>query len=146
MGSSKRLKNRYSKRGPSTYRLYVADAHAFASYLIDELPEEANAVFKGAEREECEIFVPSIAIAELIHVFEKTGCEVKIWEMFDKMDIYPSFSICPLDERILKAIPEVKLAELHDRIIVGTSIVLKAEGMITKDREIRKSNLVKTIW
>lgn len=126
--------------------LYVSDAHAFARYLIDELPDDVDTIFENAERQKCKIFIPSIAIAELIHVFERTRSELKIWEMFDKIDIYPSFSIHPLDEKILKIIPDVKLTELHDRIIVATSVAMKAEGLITKDTEIRKSELVKTIW
>jgi len=126
--------------------VYVADAHAFAGYLIDELPHKADTIFKEAERQKCEIFVPSIALAELIYVFERTESDLKIWEMFDKITLYPSFSIYPLDEGILRIIPDVKLAELHDRIIVGTSIAIKADGLITKDEEIKKSELVKTVW
>ena len=126
--------------------LYVADAHTFARYLIDELPKEADAVFEKAEREKSNIVIPAIAIAELIYVFERTRSESKIWKMFEKIDTYPSFSIHPLDEKVLKIIPDVKLRELHDRIIVATYIATKAEGLITKDEEIRKSGLVKTIW
>lgn len=126
--------------------LYVADAHTFARYLINELPKEADAVFEKAEREKSNIVIPAIAIAELIYVFERTRSESKIWEMFEKIDICPSFSIYSLDEKVLKIIPDVKLRELHDRIIVATYIAMKAEGLITKDEEIRKSGLVKTIW
>jgi len=126
--------------------VYVADAHAFARYLIDELPKGADAIFDRAERQECRICVPSIAIAELIYVFERTKTEPRIEEMFNKIDIYPSFLIHPLDERVLKIIPHVKLKDLHDRIIVGTSIAIRADGLITKDKDIKKSRLVKTIW
>lgn len=126
--------------------VYVVDAHAFAGYLVDELPRRANAILKDAEEQKCEIFVPAIAMAELIYVFERTGSEHRIWEMFDKIGLYPSFSIHPLDERVLNTIPDVELTELHDRIIVGTSVVLKADGLITKDKEIKKSGLVETIW
>jgi len=126
--------------------LYIADAHAFARYLINELPKEADAIFEKAEREKSNIVIPAIAIAELIHVFERTRSESRIWEIFEKIDIYPSFSIHSLDEKVLKIIPEVKLRELHDRIIVATYIATKAEGLITKDENIRKSGLVKTIW
>lgn len=126
--------------------LYVADAHAFARYLTDELPKGADAIFERAERQEFKIFIPSIAIAELIYVFERTKSEPKIGEMFNKIDIYPSFLIHPLDEKILRIIPVVKLKDLHDRIIVGTSMATKADGLITKDEDIKKSGLVKTIW
>jgi len=90
--------------------------------------------------------IPSIAIAELIHLFERTGKREKIWEMFDKLGMYPTFSIHPLDEEVLRKIPEVELAELHDRIVVGTYLLLKADGLITKDKEIRNSGLVEVIW
>jgi len=126
--------------------LYIADAHAFARYLVDELPREADAVFEDAERQKCKVIIPSIAIAELIYVFEGTGSEPGIWEMFDKIDLYPCFSIHPLDERILKIIPDVKLTELHDRIIVATAIAIGTKKLVTKDEEIRKSRIVETIW
>lgn len=126
--------------------LYVADAHAFAYYLVDDLPGEANSVFEKAERQGCNIIIPSIAVAELIYAFEKTKSQPKIWEMFDKIDIYPSFSIHPLDEDILKIIPNIKLTDLHDRIIVGTCIATESEGLVTEDEEIRRSGLVKTVW
>lgn len=125
---------------------YVADTHAFARYLTDDLPEKADTIFKRAEKQESVILIPAIAIAELIYVFEKTRSEPKLWEMFDKIDLYPSFSIHPLNEEILKIIPDIKLKELHDRIIVATCIAVKAEGLITKDENIRKSKLVNTIW
>jgi len=126
--------------------LYIADAHAFAHYLVDDLPREADAVFEDAEKQKCNVIIPSIAIAELIYIFERTGSEPEIWEMFDKIDLYPCFSIHPLDERILKIIPDVKLAELHDRIIVATAIATGTKRLITKDEEIRKSKIVETIW
>lgn len=126
--------------------LYVADAHAFACYLVDKLPNEADTIFANAESQKCRISIPSIAIAELIYVFERTESEPRIWEMFDKIDLYPCFLIHPLDERILKTIPDIKLTELHDRIIVATAIKVEAEKLITKDEEITKSGLVETIW
>jgi predicted nucleic acid-binding protein len=125
---------------------YVMDAHAFARYLTNDLPKEADAILEKAEKQKSSIVIPAIAIAELIYVFERTKSETKIWEMFDKIDIYPSFFIHPLDEEVLKIIPDVRLSELRDRIIVATCIAVKAEGLITKDEEIKKSKLVKTIW
>jgi predicted nucleic acid-binding protein len=126
--------------------LYVADTHAFARYLTNSLPEKVDRIFKMAEQEKTHILIPAIAVAELIYVFEKTESEHKLWEMFDKIDIYPSFYIHPLDERVLKIVPDISLKELHNRIIVATCILIKAKGLITKDKDIRESNLVETIW
>ena len=127
-------------------RVYVADAHALAYYLVDRLPRESDKVFREAESHSCEIVIPSIAVAELIYLFEKTGTKNRIWELFEKIDSYPSFRISPLDEELLKVILEIDLPDLHDRIIVGTCRLLKADGLITRDASIKSSGLVKTIW
>jgi predicted nucleic acid-binding protein len=79
-------------------------------------------------------------------VYEKAKLVSKIWEMFEKLDVYPSFTTNPLDEPLLKIIPDIKLAKLHDRIIVATCIYTKAKALLTKDEEIRSSKLVRTIY
>jgi len=113
---------------------------------MDTLPSKADKIFKESETEECKILVPSIALAELIYVFEKTDKTSKIWDMFDKLDVNPSIKVQPLDEEVLKLVPDVKLKELHDRIIVATCILVKAKQLITKDEEIVKAEIVSTVW
>lgn len=125
---------------------YVADSHILGAYLLDELPEGSDRIFEEVENEKATLIIPSIVIAELIYVYEKARLASKIWEMFEKLDAYPSFTIHPLDEPLLKIIPDIKLAELHDRIIVATCIYTKAKALMTKDQEIRSSNLVPTIY
>ena len=53
-----------------------------------------------------------------------------------------SFSI---DFSITKLVPSIKLSELHDRIIVATVKYYDAV-LLTRDREIIESKLVKTEW
>lgn len=127
-------------------QVYVADTHALAYYLADQLPEDADSIFQRAERERCSMVIPSIAVAELIYVFEQAEGGSKIWEMFDNVEMYPSFSITPLDQEVLRTVPEVKLTELHDRIIVGTAVKLEATALITKDTEITEAKMIDTIW
>lgn len=127
-------------------RKYTADTHAFAYYLADKLPESADLIFREAERGLCTIFLPSIAVVELIYVFEATRSENKIWKMFEKINLTPSFSIYPLDESVLRKLPDTHIPELHDRIIVATSLLLEVNAVVTKDRQIKKSRMVKTIW
>jgi len=126
--------------------VFVADAHVLGAYLLDELPRRSNQVFRDAEDERAEVVIPSVAIAELIYVYEKAKLAPKIWDMFEMFDAYPSFTIQPLDESILKIVPEIKLKELHDRIIVATCRYIGAKALLTKDQEIRKSRLVETIY
>ncbi len=126
--------------------VYVCDTHAFAAYLADSLPSKVDRIFKACENEECEILIPSIAMAELIYVFEKSNAESKIWDMFDKLDASPSIKVHALDEDVLKLLPDIGLKELHDRIIVATCRLTKAKELITKDEEIRRSGIVRTVW
>lgn len=125
---------------------YVVDSHALGSYLLDQLPSRAQSIFREAEGGTASLIIPSIAIAEIIYVLEKARLNSLIWEMFDKLDEYTSFSVCPLDEAILKLVPQIHLGELHDRIIVATCKHTNARALVTKDREIRASRLVETIY
>ncbi|HLE34440.1 MAG TPA: type II toxin-antitoxin system VapC family toxin [Nitrososphaerales archaeon] len=125
---------------------YVADAHAFAAYLADSLPSRSDRIFEASEEEECTIVIPTIALAELIYVFEKTSTESKIWDMFERLDRSPSIETHALDEEVLRKVPDIELEELHDRIIVATCEVVRAKELITKDEEIRRSGLIKTVW
>jgi PIN domain nuclease of toxin-antitoxin system len=45
----------------------------------------------------------------------------------------------------MKLLPETRLKELHDRIIVATAKILNAK-LITKDRQIRDSGIVEIVW
>lgn len=125
---------------------YVVDSHILGAYLLDELPQRSDRIFKDAEHDRAVLVIPSIVIAELIYVYEKAKLASRIWEIFDKLDTYPSFIIHPLDAPILKVIPEIKLKELHDRIIVATCMYTKAKALITKDEEIRSSKIVQTVY
>lgn len=125
---------------------YVADTHAIAYYLADKLPAKVDQIFKRAEEGSCKIYVPSIAIAELIYLFEKTKTVDRIWDMFERLGITPNLVIYPLDVTVLRRLPDIKLAELHDRIIIATCLTLKVETILTKDEEIKNSKLVETIW
>ena len=62
------------------------------------------------------------------------------------MEELPGFSFYPFDEQVLRALEDVRMRELHDRIIVATAQVLRAEALITKDEEIRRSGIMATIW
>ena len=126
--------------------VYVVDSHILGAYMLDELPERSDRIFKEVEHEKATLIIPSIVIAELTYVREKAELVSKIWEMFEKLDMYPSFTIHPLDESLLRIIPDIKLEELHDRIIVATCIYTKAKALITRDQEIRSSKLIQTFY
>jgi len=96
---------------------YVVDSHALGAYMLDELPERSDRIFREAEHERATLIIPSIVIAELIYVYEKAALGSRIWEMFERLDTYPFFTVHPLDEELLKILPDIRLRELHDGIV-----------------------------
>ena len=62
-----------------------------------------------------------------------------------KIEESSNFLIVPFNLDIIQMLPKINIKELHDKIIVSTAKFLNAT-LITKDRKIRDSNIVKTIW
>ena len=142
----KKLKNHYSK--PVHKMLYVTDTHPFLWYLSEDkrLTKTAKSVFDEAEDGNVIIVIPTIVLAESLHILEKERVAVKFKDIVRKIEIGWNYTTIPLDMRIVKRIEEfTKLPELHDKIIAASADILKAE-LITKDDEIKKSGYVKTVW
>ena len=60
--------------------------------------------------------------------------------------MYKNYFIAPLDIEILLLANSLKYGmEMHDKLIVATTLFHEAT-LITKDRNIRKSKIIKTIW
>ena len=84
-------------------------------------------------------------MSECVHLVETNRIKVDYRDIFSRFEGANNFVVVPLDLEIVKMLPSIKLSELHDRIIVATASSLNAV-LITKDREIAKSGLVKTVW
>ncbi len=128
--------------------IYVTDTHSFLWYLSEDkkLSKTAKSVFDEAEKGNATIVIPTIVLAESLHILEKERAIGKFGSIIRKIEIGWNYTTIPLDMRIIKRIEELtKLPELHDRIIVASADILKA-GLITKDENIKKSDYVKTIW
>jgi len=125
---------------------YVSDAVAFLYYLLDKLPPRSDEAFSRAERGASTIYLPTIAAAELLYLFERKQW-VKLWSRLKReMRKHPGFHYYPFDEDTLSLFSDTEAPEIHDKIIVSTTKLLKAEALITKDRGIRQLGEVKTLW
>lgn len=124
---------------------YVADTHAWVFYLLDRLPEKADAVFSRAELGRAYVFVPTIALAECVYLVEGGKIELDLDGLFSKLRVGGNFVPAPLTIDVVEKIHHVSLTEIHDRIIVVTAQVLGAE-VLTRDEEIVNSGVVETIW
>ena len=127
-------------------KVYVADAVAFLYYLLDKLPPAADEIFRMAERGEALIYLPTIAAAELLYLFERKGWLDKWHELLSYVEELPGFAFYPFDEGILELLQGIEIRELHDRIIVATTRAVGAEALVTKDMEVARSGAVATIW
>ena len=126
---------------------YVTDTHAFLWYLSQDskLSKNAKAIFDLAEKGENTIIVPTIVLAESLHILEKERSSIKFQELVRLMEIGSNYTILPLDLTVIKKAEELKLPELHDRIVAASAAVLNVP-LITKDKAIIRSGYVKTIW
>lgn len=124
---------------------YVSDTHAWVFYLLDKLPKKANDVFLSVEKGRGFMFVPTIVLAECIHLIEGGKISLDYKQLLNKFEVSANFIPVSLNFDIIRQLPEIKLTELHDRIIVATAKILNAK-LISRDEEIVRSGLIETIW
>lgn len=125
--------------------LYVTDTHALVWYILDTLPEAVDNVFTSAERGESTIFVPTIVLAECFYFVEKGKIDFNFDDLLKRIEMGKNFISTSFDFQVVTLLPEIKLGELHDRIIVATAKILNAR-LITKDRKIKEAGIVEVVW
>lgn len=129
--------------------IYVTDTHSFLWYLSEDerLSKMAKLVFDGAEDGQNAIVIPTIVLAESLHILEEGKFSTLAFkDIIRKVESGWNYTELPLDITIIKKMEEFnKLPELHDRIIAASAAILNAE-LITKDSKIKNSGYVRTIW
>ncbi len=122
---------------------YVTDTHPLVWYIVDKkLKHDVDNIFSGAEKGECTLFIPTIALAEIRYLSEHKKIELDFLELLRKIESSNDFVPVPLDFQTIKLMP--KNLEIHDQIIVATARVLNAK-LITRDRKIRKLGIVECV-
>ena len=126
---------------------YVTDTHSLVWYFTDDLrlSKKALEAFEQTT-EEGIIIVPSIVLAEIIFISQKGRITITFDETIRKIVEYKNFDISALDSDILKIADKIEPdMEMHDKLIVATSLYFNA-ALITRDRRIRESGIISTIW
>ncbi len=126
---------------------YVADTMALIPRLENrKLPEKTKQIFEMAERNEVEIYVPAMVLAEIGYLSEKHRIDTNIKEVKNYCENHIAIKE---KETTFKAVENAftidDIPELHDRIIAGTAMELNLE-LLTNDPKIEESSFVKTIW
>jgi hypothetical protein len=122
------------------------------AYLVDELPSDANQLFLQAEQGECELLIPEIALGEVFYTIYK-GKEIfgKILPLetidfiLQILTTAVTFHLIPMDLECWRIFTTLDFYELHDRMIVATTIAVGAQALITDDPEISKHILARWI-
>lgn len=129
----------------------VADSHAIFWRVrgSDRLSDQAAEAF--AQAEETDGIVVSVAsLIDLWYVTQTTKAltDADLAEVRATISASPEISLHPIDEDVADAttaIPRDVLADPWDRFIVAAAKVFDVP-LVTRDRAIRDSGLVETIW
>ena len=128
---------------------YIIDTHALVWFLEQspKLGKNAKSVFFD---DDSTLIIPTIVLAEIKFLFGKKRFSTSLEEVFTVIENDPRCIVQPMDIDVVSMLP-IKL-EIHDAIITATALLFKGNPyfedveIITKDEEILKSKLVKTIW
>ncbi len=128
--------------------MYVADAHSFLWFLTNDsrLSQKAKEIFRLCDQGKEIIAVPSIILLECLYVCEKKKVNLEFKEILIKIRGTYNYVVYPLDEEVILECENIsKIKDLHDRVIISTAKILDAR-LITKDKEIKNSGEVETLW
>ncbi len=126
----------------------VTDTHSLVWYFArpQRLGPHAAEAFAQVEAGTARLIVPVIVIAELILLLEHKPTIASLEFILRQLQASPN-SLIPdltlirtLDLRTLTALPDI-----HDRLIVAEAVA-RDLPLITNDRAITASGLVKVIW
>ena len=128
---------------------FIIDTHALVWFLEQspKLGKNARNVFLDNDSI---LIIPTIVLAEIKFLFGKNRFSTSIDDVFTVIENDPRCIVHPMDLDVVSMLP-TKL-EIHDAIITATALLFKGNPyfedveIITKDEEIIKSKLVKTIW
>ena len=126
---------------------YVIDTHPLVWYFegSPKLSASAKQAFNDIESGNAVGVVPTIVLAEIMHLADKKKIPISISETISKLHKSSNFGITSLDLMVILLMTPLTSYEIHDRVIVATSLSFGA-SLITKDEYIRQSNIVPCIW
>lgn len=127
---------------------FILDTHALVWFLERNNKLGANAR-KAMSNNRFKLIVPTIVLTEIAHIYGKGRINTSVADVLDMVANVKNCTIYPLDEAVVEHLP-VEL-DIHDGIIVATALLYqkllgKKISVITKDRKITESKIVKTLW
>lgn len=126
--------------------VYVTDTHALLWFLAGSprLSPAARDVFRAERAGRTTIYIPVIAVAELIWVVQAGHIKTDLFQILSTIrEHYPVVALTMDDVSHLPDLSDQ--LEMHDRMIVWETLK-RGATLITRDEVIRATNLVPTLW
>jgi len=130
---------------------YVLDAHPLIWYLEGN-PRLSPAAKSLMDDPSSDLVLPSIALAEALHVVSKGRTAISTpADFLSDVAADPRLKVYPLTSDILReSLKADAIPEMHDRLIASTAMFLRNQGnvvvLVTKDSAITASNLITVVW
>ena len=111
-----------------------------------KLPSKTAYLFEQAEKNNIKIYIPTIVLAEIGYLSEKSRIDTNIFEVEAYCQRYSKIDVIGMTFASIKAAFSISdIPELHDRLIASIALALDLP-LITNDATIVKSQYVRTVW
>ncbi len=131
---------------------YVVDAHPLVWHFFTptRLGSAARTILRDAEAGAHQIYLPAVALAEIIMVIERGRIPgVPMSQLITRLSMtqnLASFDFLPLlPDTIINSHNLTAIPDIFDRLIVAEAVRLGLP-LITRDSVIRASGLVTVVW
>jgi len=71
--------------------LFVTDTHPLVWYILGELPERVDEIFKLAEAGTSSIFIPTIVLAECLYLVEEGKIVLDFEDLLERLEQSSNF-------------------------------------------------------
>ena len=130
---------------------YVVDTHALI-WFLEGNPRLGSNAKNILSEETSELVIPATTLSEAVWIVERGRTSIPSADTLLKVVKTDSRAVIyPLDTSVIeRTISLYKIAEMHDRQIVATVLVLESQGetvaLLTCDQNITASGLVTIVW
>ncbi|MCA9410225.1 MAG: PIN domain-containing protein [Candidatus Omnitrophica bacterium] len=128
--------------------IHVIDTHPLV-WFLEANPKLSESVRGTLSDPATQIVIPMIVLAEIVYLYDKKRIKTAADEVKELVGRCDNCTLYPLDEAVIERIPTG--LDIHDGLIVATALVFQETlgeevSVVTKDREITESNLVRVEW
>jgi len=129
---------------------YLVDTVAFVRYLEDRLPARADRVFVEAESGTGHLLLPQIALGEFLYLALRGRLRSKpphtdVNDVLQNLAASDAFSVTAMPWSAWELFPQLKIPELHDRMIAAEALARKVP-IVSNDEAFRGMESLRVIW